>query len=68
MLIAQVVASYSLIQMLILAIIVAGVVGIAFVAMRQMGVTVPPWFAQIAWIVVVVVVAIFAIKALLSMV
>ena len=65
---AQVVASNSLIQLLILAIIVAGVVGIAYVALRQMGITIPPWFVQIAWIVVVVVLAIFAIKALLSMV
>jgi hypothetical protein len=68
MLVAQVGAGYSLVHLVVIAIIVAAVIGIALVAIRASGVALPGWVMQIFWIVVVAVVAIFAIKLLLSMV
>ena len=65
---AQAVEPNLLIQMLIMAMIVAGVVEIVVVAMRQKGATVSPWFVRIAWIVVTVIVVIIAIKTILSVV
>ena len=65
---AQVVESNLLVQMLIMAMIVSGVVEIVVVAMRQKGATVSPWFVRIAWIVVTVIVVIIAIKTILSVV
>ncbi len=49
------------------AVIICGIIGIAIVAMRAMGVAPPPWAIQIAWIVVIVLVAIFAIRLVMSM-
>jgi hypothetical protein len=66
--IAQVAAGGgSIVHFVIVAIIVAAVVGIGLVVFRQSGIPVPSWAAQIVWICVVAVVAIFAIKFLLSM-
>lgn len=53
---AQIVAGYSLVQIVIIA--------IGVVVIRQMGVAIPGWVAQIGWIVVIAVVGIFAIKVL----
>lgn len=60
-------AGLSIIQWVILAVIIAGVVGIAIIAFRQMGVSPPQWALQILWIVVVVIVAIVAIKFIVSL-
>ena len=65
---AQAVEPNLLFQMLIMAMIVAGVVEIVVVAMRQNCVTVSPWFVHIAWVVVTVIVVIIAIKTILSVV
>lgn len=48
-------------------IIVAAVVAIALVAIRAMGVDVPPWVVQILWILVIAIVAVAAIKFLVGM-
>lgn len=59
---AQAGASASIIHWVILAVIVAGVVGIGLIALRQAGITIPPFIVQIGWIVLAVIVAILAIK------
>lgn len=58
----------TLVHWIIIAIILAGVVGIAMVALRQSGITIPPFIITIMWIVLVVVISIAAIKLILSMV
>jgi hypothetical protein len=52
---------------LIWAIIVAAIVAIALVACRQMGVAIPPAAVTIGWILIFAVLAIAAIKFLMSM-
>ncbi len=47
-------------------ILIAAIAAIVFVALRQMGVAIPPWVVQIFWILVVAVVCIASIKFLLS--
>jgi hypothetical protein len=64
--IAQISAGYSLIHLVILAIIVCAVVGIALVAIRASGVSIPDWAVRIFWIVVVAVIAILAIRFLVG--
>ena len=54
-------------EFVIWAVIIAGIVAIAFIAMRAMGVAPPQWAVQIAWVVVIVLVAIFAIRLVMSM-
>jgi uncharacterized membrane protein len=49
-------------------IIIIILLGIAFVAIRAAGLPVPGWLIQIGIIILVVVVAVFAIKLLLSLV
>jgi hypothetical protein len=56
----------SLVEMLRWIIIVAAVVGIAFVACAAMGVPIPAWAVQMFWIVVIAIAALFAIRALTS--
>ncbi len=67
MIIAQV-ASYTLIHWIIVAIVIAGIIGIALVVIRQTGIVIPDWVITIFWIVLVVVVAIVAIKFLAGLI
>lgn len=57
----------SIAGFLIWLIIVCAAIGIAFVAMRVIGVQPPAWAIQIFWIVVVAVVAILAIRFVASL-
>jgi len=66
MMIAQIAAGYGLVHLVILAIIVCAVVGIALIAIRASGVAIPGWVVQIDWIVVIALVAIFAIRILVG--
>lgn len=54
-------------EIIIAIIIIAAIIGIMYVALRQFGVSIPGWLVHIFWIVVVAFVAIVAIKFLLSM-
>ncbi len=65
-LLAQI-GGYSIVHLLIMAIVIAGVIAIAYVGFRKLGVQPPDWIVQIFWIVVVVVVCIFAIKLIMGM-
>jgi len=55
-------------QILIYVIVVAAIIGIGYIILRQMNVQVPSWARQIFWILVVVVVGIFSIRFLLRFV
>ncbi len=59
--------SWGLVEILIAVVIIAACVGIVYVALRVFGVTIPPWVVQIFWIVVVAIVAIFAIRFVASL-
>lgn len=48
-------------------ILIAAVAAIVFIALRQMGVAIPPWVIQVFWVLVVAFVCIAAIRFLLSM-
>ncbi len=66
MILAQI-AGYGLIQWIVIAIVLAGVIGIAMIAIRAAGIDIPGWVIQILWIVLVVIVAVVAIKFLAGM-
>lgn len=56
---------YSIGQWVIIAIVIAAVIGIGVVVIRQMGVTLPAWLIQIFWILLAAFVGIVAIRFLL---
>jgi hypothetical protein len=59
--------AFGLIQWLIVAIVVAGVIGITLVVFRQSGIAIPGFVIQICWIVLCVVIGVIAIKLLASL-
>lgn len=61
-------AGFTIVHWLIIALIVAGCIGIAFVVMRQAGIVVPPFIITIFWIVLAVFVGVIAIKFLVSLI
>lgn len=61
---AQAGAAASVVHYIIIAMIVAGVIGIAFVVARQAGVVVPAFIIQILWILLAVVIGVMAISFL----
>jgi hypothetical protein len=67
MIIAQVAAGYSLASIAIMVVIIAAVVALVYVALRQFGVSIPPWVQQVFWILVVAFVVILAIRIVMSM-
>ncbi len=64
---AVLVPGWSLIEVVVAIIIIAAVIAVMYIALRQFGVGIPPWVIQIFWVVVVAFVAIFAIRLLMSM-
>lgn len=58
----------SIFHLVVLVIVIAALIGICVVAVRGMGLTIPQWAVTIFWIVVIAVVAIFAVKLLLTLV
>ena len=59
--------AFGLIQWIIVAIVLAGIIGIAAVIIRQSGIAIPGFVITIFWIVLAVVVGVVAIKFLASM-
>ncbi len=57
----------SLIQWAILIVVMAGVVGIVLVCLKQFGVAIPQFVINILWIVLCVIVGVLAIKFIASM-
>lgn len=54
-------------EFVVWAVIIAGIVAIGVIAMRAMGVAPPPWAVQIFWVVVIVIVAILAIRFVMTL-
>jgi hypothetical protein len=48
-------------------IIIIAIVVIGFIAIKAMGVEVPPWAVNIGWVVLIAAVAIFAIRLVLTL-
>ena len=48
-------------------VIIAAVVALVYVALRQFGIAIPQWVQQIFWIVIVAFCVIFAIRLVLGM-
>ncbi len=61
------ISSWSIVDFLILIVILAACCGITIAALKYFEVTIPPVVIYIFWIVVVAVVAIFAIRLIASM-
>jgi hypothetical protein len=61
---AQVGLASGLTHWVIIAIVVAGILGVLFVITRQVGVVIPPFVITIAWIVLAVFIGVVAIKFL----
>lgn len=59
-------AGYTIGQILVAVIVIAAVIAIAYIAIKAMGIPIPPWAINILWIVIIALVAIFAIKLVLS--
>ena len=59
--------SWSLGQIAIAVVILAGLVAIVFIGLRAMHVEPPAWVLQIGWVLIIVFVVVLAIKILLSM-
>jgi hypothetical protein len=59
--------AWGFVDFLILIVIIAACVALMYIALRQFGVTIPPWVIQVFWICVVAVVVIFAIRFVASL-
>jgi hypothetical protein len=66
-LLAQV-GALTVAQWAIVIIVIAGIVGIVMVIMRQAGVAIPPFIVTVLWIILAVVVGVVAIKFLVGFV
>jgi hypothetical protein len=66
-LLAQAFAGFGLVHWGILIIVIAAVVGIVMIFLRQAGVTIPPFIIQVLWVVLAAIVCIAAIKFIASM-
>lgn len=66
MLIAQI-AAWSISQWAIAIIVICGIVAVVFLVTRQLGVTIPPFFIQILWIILAVVIGVVAVRFLAGM-
>lgn len=60
-------AGWSAGQLAIAIVVIAAVVALVWVALRQFGIAVPGWVQQVLWICVVAVVVIFAIRFVMSL-
>ena len=58
---------YTFVDVLIAVVVIAALVALVYVALRQFGVTIPGWVVQVFWIVAVAFVVIFAIRLVASM-
>lgn len=61
------IGAWSIGDIVIAIVIIAAIVAVMYIALRQFGVAIPPWVIQIFWICLVAVVAIVAIRFLLSL-
>lgn len=57
----------SIVEIAILIVVVAAIVALVYVALKQFGVGIPPWVVQVFWIIVVAFVVILSIKLVASL-
>lgn len=57
----------TLAELLIAVVVIAACVALVYVALKQFGVTIPPWVVQVFWIVVVAFVVIAAIRLVFAL-
>jgi hypothetical protein len=60
-------ASWSVVDIVIATIVIVAVIAILYIALNQFGVQIPQFVVRIFWIIVVAVIAILAIKFLVSL-
>lgn len=60
-------SSLTIVQWAILIVVVAGIIGIVLVCLRQFGIGIPGFVTQIFWILLCVIVGVLAIRFLASM-
>lgn len=58
---------YSIAEIAIFIVVVAAIVALVYIALRQFGLGIPEWVKQVFWVLVVAFVVIIAIKLLVSM-
>lgn len=58
---------YTFGEVAIALVVIAAILGILFYALHEFGVAVPPFFVKCLWIVLVAVIAILAIRFLMSL-
>ena len=66
LLFAQAGLGFDIGHIAIIIIVIAAIVGIVYVGLRQAGVAIPGFVVQVFWIVICAIVCIFAIKFLMS--
>ena len=59
--------TWSIVDIAIAIVVIAAVIALVFVALRQFGVSIPPWVVTVFWIIVAAFVIIFAIKLVAGM-
>lgn len=59
--------NWGFVDLAIFVVIVAAIVALVYVALRQFGITIPQWVQTVFWIVVVAFVIIFAIRLVAGM-
>lgn len=62
-----VIRSLSFGELAIAVVVIAAVVALVYVALRQFGVAIPAWVQQVFWIIVVAFVVIMAIRLVMGM-
>lgn len=67
MLIAQALGGYSLVNIALTIVILAGIIAVVVVIMKQTGMSIPPFIVTVLWICLAVVIGVVAIKFLASM-
>lgn len=61
------IGTWSITEIAIMIVVIAAVVALVYVALKQFGVSIPEWVKQVFWIVVVAFVVIFAIRLVAGM-
>lgn len=58
--------NYSVGQIALFAVVLAGVIAVVYIAITAMGVPIPSWVVSILWVIGVVLLAALAIKVIIS--
>lgn len=59
---------FAMAHLLIGLLILAGIAAIVGIILHQFGIKIPPWFIQILWVVLLVVIGVIAARILLGLV